>query len=491
MASIDVTSGDARNSWLCTRPSGACADAKVYGHLAITCPARFAEPLVDGFGPPVPACPYAHKFRELSAARLGTCLLYAFVPDGSPLIAVPPNRVVIALDLDGTLIRPASAAAKHCATDADFVEAIPGAFAAVRRASESAKIVIFTNQGGISRGNADAGSVCARAVAVARAIGVPLQIFVAPCFDLFRKPCFGMFLLLAALCNGGVEISAAESMFVGNAAGRDAKEAASDVEFARNIGSRFSTPEAFFGTSVHARDTSALATVAAHLLACRERRLVPTPYVHNIGPGTVPSFFLQSPVSVGTLGILGDGAVLTIEAALAARVGPVEVLLLIAPPGAGKSTLAQLFERAGGYARVNQDTLGTKPRCIAAARDALSKNQSIVIDACNASVAARADWLALADELGVTVRAFELGPTDAVVRRLSCLHLDALRAYSPFSTERRHVGSMVYSRIASSIEPVSEPGLASSRLRFAHAYCASACDACSVARAVTFGARFR
>ena len=122
----------------------------------------------------------------------------------------------------------------------------------------AAEIVIFTNQGGISRGNADAGSACARAVAVARAIGVPHQIFVAPCFDLFRKPSFGMFLLLAALCNGGVEISAAESMFVGNAAGRDAKEAASDVEFARNIGSRFSTPEAFFGTSVHARDTSAL-----------------------------------------------------------------------------------------------------------------------------------------------------------------------------------------------------------------------------------------
>jgi hypothetical protein len=107
-------------------------------------------------------------------------------------------------------------------------------------------------------------------------------------------------------------------------------------------------------------------------------------------------------------------------------------------------------------------------------------------------VAVRADWFALAAELGATVRAYELGSTDVVVRRLSCLHLDAIRAYSPFAPEKRHVGTMVFNKITSTLEPVSEPGIASSaRLRYAHAYCAGACDACSVARAITFGARFR
>lgn len=83
--------------------------------------------------------------------------------------------------------------------------------------------------------------------------------------------------------------------------------------------------------------------------------------------------------------------------------GP-EVLLLAAPPACGKSTLARRYE-AAGYVRINQDTLGSVDKCLAAARQALQGQvgRSVCVDNTNMDPATRQKWVQLAKQCGVQV----------------------------------------------------------------------------------------
>jgi hypothetical protein len=81
-----------------------------------------------------------------------------------------------------------------------------------------------------------------------------------------------------------------------------------------------------------------------------------------------------------------------------------ELLLLAAPPACGKSTLARRLD-LGGYVRVNQDTLGSFDRCVAAARNALlQERRSVCVDNTNMDVNTRQKWVQLAKQWGVQVR---------------------------------------------------------------------------------------
>ena len=63
-----------------------------------------------------------------------------------------------------------------------------------------------------------------------------------------------------------------------------------------------------------------------------------------------------------------------------------EIVLLVATAAAGKSTYAAAFVAKVApdtYIIVNQDTLGTRPKCLEAARQALEKGLSVVVDNTN------------------------------------------------------------------------------------------------------------
>lgn len=62
---------------------------------------------------------------------------------------------------------------------------------------------------------------------------------------------------------------------------------------------------------------------------------------------------------------------------------------------AGKSTLARVFEEAG-WVVVNQDSLGDRKRCEAAAAAALAAGHSCVIDRCNHNAMQRRHWVDIA-----------------------------------------------------------------------------------------------
>lgn len=85
------------------------------------------------------------------------------------------------------------------------------------------------------------------------------------------------------------------------------------------------------------------------------------------------------------------------------------VLLLIGIPGSGKSYFASrlVAESNGHFVRVNQDTLGSRQRCINVAREALQavdspgKRTSVIIDRCNFNYEQRQIWIDLANEMKV------------------------------------------------------------------------------------------
>lgn len=81
------------------------------------------------------------------------------------------------------------------------------------------------------------------------------------------------------------------------------------------------------------------------------------------------------------------------------------LLLLVGIPGSGKSTFASSLEEAlpWKYVRVNQDTLGTRQACEAAARQALQQHKCPVIDRCNFNIKQRQPFLDVAKECSVPV----------------------------------------------------------------------------------------
>lgn len=80
------------------------------------------------------------------------------------------------------------------------------------------------------------------------------------------------------------------------------------------------------------------------------------------------------------------------------RGSPLHVVILVGPPGSGKSTFARQAIAHAPYAWrvVNQDTLGSRGACIRAMADALARRQHVIIDRCNFDFDQRRPWIELA-----------------------------------------------------------------------------------------------
>jgi bifunctional polynucleotide phosphatase/kinase len=79
-----------------------------------------------------------------------------------------------------------------------------------------------------------------------------------------------------------------------------------------------------------------------------------------------------------------------------------ELVILVAAPASGKSTLSKRFV-AQGYTRVNQDESGSLAACMHQAKDALKNNYNVVVDNTNFNIATRETWLDIARSFNVHV----------------------------------------------------------------------------------------
>ena len=117
------------------------------------------------------------------------------------------------------------------------------------------RIVIFSNQLGISQGKVSKAVVLGQFDNLQKDMKIPIDMFISTHSDIYRKPSTGLWDLFVEKALGGKQPPLSECIFVGDAAGRAAKSgqisgkkdhSCSDRKFAINIGMPFKTPEEFF-----------------------------------------------------------------------------------------------------------------------------------------------------------------------------------------------------------------------------------------------------
>ncbi|KAK4096599.1 PNK3P-domain-containing protein [Parathielavia hyrcaniae] len=386
-----------------------------------------------------------------------TLLVAKYTPENDEtrvLDATVKRRKIAAFDLDSTLIT--SASGKRFVDDpADWKwwhHSVPERLLKLYN-EEGYRVVIFTNQGGLTlhpdskvKGPKSAKNRVTtfkqKCNAVLSQLGIPITLYAATGKDIYRKPRVGMWTEMKddyELAES--DIDQENSVFVGDAGGRtpDMKGAAaaakdfscSDRNLAHNINIKYQTPEEFF-LGENPRD-----------------------FRRDFDLGTFP-FVEQENGSASRLEKTNDQ----------------DIILLVGPPGAGKSTFYWNHLKPLGYERVNQDTLKRFDKCFRAAADLLQKGHPVAPPCCcrapllispqdntNPDVDTRSHWVALARKHKVPIRCLWFRTPLAL-----CEHNDAVRSLNAQNKQlnpeaRKGLPKLAFNGFASRFrEPKTEEG---------------------------------
>jgi bifunctional polynucleotide phosphatase/kinase len=230
---------------------------------------------------------------------------------------------VLALDLDGTIIKPASGK--------KFPESIDDWFLAyniknmkkiINYSKKGYKIVIMTNQKGIfqGKGKLTFDDFKVRWTEILKSLNVPAYILLAPQDDFYRKPATGMWDFMETHLNGDIKVNRDSSLFIGDAAGRPKDHSDADIKFAINVGVKFMTPEEFFEDSKDFPFDS---------------------LVENL-KGFSPQNYIKSNDLIKKIHQDNEKSWTNIEKI--AKSGGKNVLMMIGSPASGKSSLAKLIK---------------------------------------------------------------------------------------------------------------------------------------------------
>ncbi|QRW14466.1 bifunctional polynucleotide phosphatase/kinase [Ceratobasidium sp. AG-Ba] len=234
-----------------------------------------------------------------------------------------------------------------------------------KAAADGFAIVVVTNQAGLPvKGREEKWKTKIPMIAESAFKDIPFRVFAAKEKDGFRKPMLGMWdALVQQFKQESVTIDKSASFMVGDAAGRIRPKdfSAADRKLAENIGLKFYTPEEFF-----------------------KGQKVELPPLDGFHPSK-QKFSDSLPALIST------------------SASP-EVVLFVGPPGCGKSTIFKRHFASAGYVHVNQDTLGSKPKCVKEVDRVLSQHGKCVVDNTNRDKAARAEYIAIAKKHGAGVR---------------------------------------------------------------------------------------
>ncbi|KAK6720827.1 hypothetical protein SNK05_003921 [Fusarium graminearum] len=350
------------------------------------------------------------------------------------------RRKIAAFDLDSTLISTSSGK-KHASSGTDWKwwhSSVPTKLRELYQ--DGYRVVILSNQAGLTlhfdakhkgpKANAQkrVSEFKQKCSAVLNSLNLPTCVYAATEHDIYRKPRIGMW---KEVCEDydipETEVDLEKSIFVGDAGGRTAgvgkgpdgvaamsKDfSCSDRNFAHNAGIKFMTPEEFF-LGEKARSYA------------REFDLAEHPFSDDTSSGS---------------------SVVTLK-----RTNDQDIILFCGPPGAGKSTLYWKSLKPLGYARINQDLLKTRDKCVQAAKEHLQEGTSVAIDNTNADPATRTVWVELAKEFGISIRCVWFKTPLQV-----CEHNNAVRALNEsLNPESRLVlPKMAFTSFANRFKPPS------------------------------------
>ncbi|XP_043939340.1 bifunctional polynucleotide phosphatase/kinase [Protopterus annectens] len=321
---------------------------------------------------------------------------------------VRASSKIAGFDIDGTIITTKSG--KVFATGPDdwriLYPEIPKKLKQL--VSDGYKVVIFTNQLGISKGKVRPEAFKAKVEAILETLGVPMQVLVATGMGIYRKPVLGMWHYLCEKGNDGITIDMNQSMYVGDAAGRPPNWApghpkkdfsCSDRLFALNIGLDFFTPEEFF-------------------LGWKPAQF------------SFPEF---DPKKLDPKGLQYEPS----TACLVSK-SP-EVVVAVGYPASGKSSFFKDFLISDGYVYVNRDTLGTWQKCVAGCEEALRNGKSVVVDNTNPDIESRSRYIECAKKAGVPCRCFLFTASKDLAR-----HNNRFREMTYTGKGHAHVSEMVF-----------------------------------------------
>ncbi|CAG0915620.1 unnamed protein product [Notodromas monacha] len=304
--------------------------------------------------------------------------LLAWMPSG-----IEHSEKIAAYDMDGTLITTKSG--KVFATNKDdwriIYSEVPKKLKSL--VQDGFKIVIMTNQSGVSAGKVTIKDLKSKLEAVVAGLGVPVQVLAATDTSVYRKPNIGMWEYLEKQANDGIPIDRSKSFYCGDAAGRPANwqpKAKKDFScgdrlFAVNLGIDFFTPE-------------------EHFLSYKPSQFSIASFDAKAYSSTVASLSITNPPS----------------AKIVTEQGP-EIVIMVGFPGSGKSTFCKDHLQSAGYEVANRDTVGTWQKCVKILQDALGAGKSVVIDNTNGDKASRKRYLDIAKEMKIPARCFVMETT--------------------------------------------------------------------------------
>ncbi|GAA6011052.1 hypothetical protein JCM11491_005920 [Sporobolomyces phaffii] len=309
-----------------------------------------------------------------------------------------PSTRVAAFDIDGTVIVTKSGA-RFPKDEHDWKLWSPSEVKDKIRAAhaDGFSIVLISNQAGPPGQQKHFRN---KLPLLSRHLKVPLHAFAALDYNIYRKPGTAMWDVFSRDYNGGVQIDYEKSFYVGDAAGRAGDHADTDRKFASNCGLPFFTPEEYF-------------------------KGVPTSNKFTLSGFNVKLHDHSQPLFTPT------SAPLLPRRSSEFDDEPVEVVIFVGSPGAGKTSFYKKHFHPKGYVHINQDTLRTRDACVKLLRASLSCNppKSCVIDNTSPAAATREVYLSILRSEFPTVKARCFVFTAS---RELCMHNSVYRAsYEP------------------------------------------------------------
>lgn len=295
------------------------------------------------------------------------------------------------------------------------------------------KIVIFTNQKGISKGKTSVPEFKQKVKSIVKKIGIPIQVLVSTGSGRYRKPNTGMWDYFVNRGNQGVPVDLKSCIYVGDAAGRPESKgpikrkkdfSCADRLFALNAHLKFYTPEEFF---------------LGHKPSSFQ---MPSFDPRNVG--NAPLAVRHKPASSGNCAVTESDIVSSSS----------EVVVCVGFPASGKTHFVENYLIPNGYVHVNRDTLGTWQKCLAECSKALEKGKPVVIDNTNPDAQSRLRYIECAQKYNVPCRCFLFSCSLEQAR-----HNNVFRELN--SPDKKHVGvnDMVLNSYKSKYkEPALEEG---------------------------------
>jgi len=296
---------------------------------------------------------------------------------------------IVGFDFDGTLVNTKSGKS-FPVNENDWELWCSSVPAKLKKYQQDGYIlVIFSNQNGIVKNKLTVESLKSRMEQFMKKVGsdVKFLIFVSVKEDHFRKPAVGMWEYMEKNVLDGVNIDKANSIYVGDAAGRPKSwkkgkkkdHSCSDRKFAMNLRIKFNTPDEFFFGE---KEYTNWSLDGFDIKSLQKEQKAPYEAEQLISKKQ-------------------------------------EVIIFQGFPASGKTTFYKRYFEPKDYVHVNRDLLSTSAKCLKVLDEALENGKSVVVDNTNPNASSRKQYIDAAKKHGVPVRCFIFKVDEKLAKHLN------------------------------------------------------------------------